>query len=460
MKGDFSRLMFDPARGFSRVLSQQGRVTLDADANEQQAINLHLVRQFAADLIGPYGGPGDGFKLATVADAAGRSLGVTIAAGRYYVAGWMCENPTVCALRAFDEKLPVQPWLRDLPAAEAGTYIAWLDVWERHVSAIEADRAGDVADPNALREVALGGPDTASRAQVVWQVRLAPTGNPRRNQPIDDSVWSKLIEALRPAARGRLRAEAAKPSDDSGTPCTVSPRSRYRGIENQLYRVEVRRGGRGSLPGAVNAAGATFAWSRENGSVTFPVASVAGTMVKLADIWRDTRFALAPDDMVEIVDDAAALAAVAPGLHRITAYDPDTATVTLATAPALQSDTRDRPLLLRRWDHGGAPKFADDNGLAIIEDSWLPIEEGISIRFDHDAAQPAVYRPGDFWLIPARVALGDVLWPRDSSDQRVPIPQPPHGVDRHAAPLAVITVDANGGYTVTTDLTRRFKSLC
>ena len=41
MKGDFSRRTFDPQKHFSRVLMQQGRVQLDADWNEQAAIQLH-----------------------------------------------------------------------------------------------------------------------------------------------------------------------------------------------------------------------------------------------------------------------------------------------------------------------------------------------------------------------------------------------------------------------------------
>lgn len=32
MKGDFARAVFDPVKHFVRVLMQQGRVTLDADA--------------------------------------------------------------------------------------------------------------------------------------------------------------------------------------------------------------------------------------------------------------------------------------------------------------------------------------------------------------------------------------------------------------------------------------------
>ena len=57
MKGDFTRNTFDPAKHYSRVLSQQGRVQLDADANEQAAILLHYLQTLAADLIGPAGGP-------------------------------------------------------------------------------------------------------------------------------------------------------------------------------------------------------------------------------------------------------------------------------------------------------------------------------------------------------------------------------------------------------------------
>ena len=56
MKGDFSRLTFDPARQFSRVLMQQGRVQLDADWNEQSSLLLHHLRVLARALVGPYGG--------------------------------------------------------------------------------------------------------------------------------------------------------------------------------------------------------------------------------------------------------------------------------------------------------------------------------------------------------------------------------------------------------------------
>ena len=88
MKGDFSRLTFDPRKNFSSVLMQQGRVQLDADWNEQGAILLHYVRTLAADLIGPHGGPGDGFKIEPYRDPDD----FVILPGHYYVAGFLCEN--------------------------------------------------------------------------------------------------------------------------------------------------------------------------------------------------------------------------------------------------------------------------------------------------------------------------------------------------------------------------------
>jgi Family of unknown function (DUF6519) len=44
MTGDITRDSFYPAKHFSRVLAQQGRVTLDAGQNEQVSILLNYLR--------------------------------------------------------------------------------------------------------------------------------------------------------------------------------------------------------------------------------------------------------------------------------------------------------------------------------------------------------------------------------------------------------------------------------
>ena len=56
MYGDFSRMTFSRAKAYTGVWSQQGRVQLDADANEQTAIVLDWLRTLAVDFIGPFGG--------------------------------------------------------------------------------------------------------------------------------------------------------------------------------------------------------------------------------------------------------------------------------------------------------------------------------------------------------------------------------------------------------------------
>ncbi len=89
MKGDFTRDTFDQRKQFSRVLMQQGRVTLDADTNEQTAILLHYLRALARDLIGPYGAPADNVGFLIGVDDEGR---MRIGTGRYYVDGLLVEN--------------------------------------------------------------------------------------------------------------------------------------------------------------------------------------------------------------------------------------------------------------------------------------------------------------------------------------------------------------------------------
>ena len=143
MKGDFSRDSFDPARHFTRVLLQQGRVLTDADFNEQAAIQQHLLRAFVVDLVGRRWRVGDGFAIggATAED-------FTIGAGRFYLGGIRFENADACCYRT----QPTGPAPADDGPGGGGdpgrAFVAYLEVWERSVSAAE--------DPS-LRDPALGG---------------------------------------------------------------------------------------------------------------------------------------------------------------------------------------------------------------------------------------------------------------------------------------------------------------
>jgi len=60
MKGDFSRLPFDPGKRYTSVLRQQGRVTLDSDCNEQAFIRERLERTRFQEIIGSSASPSQG----------------------------------------------------------------------------------------------------------------------------------------------------------------------------------------------------------------------------------------------------------------------------------------------------------------------------------------------------------------------------------------------------------------
>lgn len=125
MKGDFTRSTFDPARHYSGVRMQQGRMQVDADWNEHEDIIRHRSETGTLDALGASGTPlhDAGFSITP----AGNDL--TIGSGRYYVDGILCENEDDVP---FTEQ-PV-PGGTKLPT-DQGRYIAFLDVSTRHVSA-------------------------------------------------------------------------------------------------------------------------------------------------------------------------------------------------------------------------------------------------------------------------------------------------------------------------------------
>lgn len=490
MGSDLSRNSFDPTRHFSRVLTQQGRVQLDADSNEQTAILLHYLRALAADLIGPYGGPdrNTGFEIGTITDPndAKKIVDLSIESGRYYIDGILCENepgeaqPATAPQKEEDRprksKIRPTPILRPAQAAAAASYfnqpdlyldqqndrlpdlpfLIYLDVWEREITAIEAPE---------IRDPALGasGPDTATRGKIVWQVRISRDLPPNvkldgtSNDEISKAVsanWGKWIEAHRPPRRGLLQAKALDEEPDETDVCIVDPESRYRGEENQLYRVEIHRGGK--------AGTATWKWSRDNGSVIFPIERLSGQAITLGSLGRDVASGLEVADWVEIVDDATTLRIddaerVPAPLAQIDTIEAIDQMIMLAKLPdgAAGRDASLHPLL-RRWDQQagdtrrGYPKIGDDGTLELREDTWFLLEDGVQIRFPASLQEkdPHLYRTGDYWLIPARVTTGDVIWPQESipsgeqtsetgQDAR-PRALPPHGIEHHYAPLAIV----------------------
>jgi hypothetical protein len=472
MKADFTRDTFNPLKHFSRVLMQQGRVQLDADWNEQTAILLYYLRSLGADLIGPHGGPADvegpdgqslevncGFEIITdparidllPTDATTKEKlkellesakpALLIGRGHYYVGGFLCENDDYIAYSA----QPGYPFSDDLTFENGESYLLYLDVWERHVAYVE-DEDKNRANPS-IREVALNGPDTATRAQVVWQIRALSVPEPPPDYKKDYAAFLGLLGETVELGAGRLKAKAKMPEAAEENPCIVSPGAGYRGTENQLYRVEIYDGGEENV--------ATFVWSRENASVIFRILNISSdttagtTTVSLESLGRDARFGLAEGNWVEIVDDDYALQGRAEPLLKVTSVDLDEGMVTLGgTRTSTVGDSVDKHPFLRRWDGtDGATKVVEFN----TQDDWISLEDGVQIQFQ--PSNGGIYRTGDYWLIPARVATGDVEW-LGSVDN--PDSLPPHGVQHRYAPLWIVSGGSEGALTAANDCRRKF----
>lgn len=447
MQGDHDRVTFDPIDRYVSVLGQQGRVQLPADGNEQTAIHHHLLRSLIIDLKGRGWRPDHGFEIGVTNDS---ELG--IGKGHCYIDGILCEN-------AEERGVAAQPYAPipegaskalDLLLQGVEPFALYLDCWERHVSWLN--------DPR-LREVALGGPDTATRLQIAWQVlplsvaaaemeleqvlaalaraidgesktaRLAAINTAKKAlSNAKKSTWEKLQGAL-DAFDGALPLLTVDVKEPRGEidPCALSADAEYRGRENQLYRVEVH------APGL--AGEATFKWSRENGSVAFKVlelesdAGAKTTRVTLESLGHDRRTGLCKNDWVELADHDTEMRREAPELLKVVEVDAQRR-VTLEGESTVDPTKR---ATLRRWDHRADP---DAEGCVAVKEGngatdWIDLERGIKIRFELGGN----YRTGDSWRFAARAATGEVEWPRDENGA---LPRGPHGVKHHRTLLAIL----------------------
>ena len=338
-------------------------------------------------------------------------------------------------------KLGVPASFAALPLT-AGIYSAYLDVWERDLIALD--------DPR-IREIALGGPDTATRTKVVWQVKLLhsrATREPHRPVPPIQAHF---------ASTGRLAADQPNPGNND--PCAVPAQAGYRSLQNQLYRAEIHAGG--------SAATATFKWSRDNASVTAgwtgQDAANANNLF-VATLGKDTELGFIGGQWVELTDDTRPWGI--PGTlvqltnAQVTGQGP-TLTIDPTTAsPSVPVSFADFPLnpRVRRWDQAATPTTTlVDGAMAVQENSWLALEDGVQVFF----STGGTYQTGDYWLIPAHTATAistpTVEWPTDASG--TPPNLPPVGIRHHYCALALLQLNTNGSWTFLQDCRSLFPPL-
>jgi Family of unknown function (DUF6519)/Right handed beta helix region len=416
MSGDYTRFTFDPLKRYSGVRMQQGRVQLDSDWNEEIDILRRRLRTTSLDIMGPLGVPytvsPNAFSIGLI---AGPPADLSIGPGRLYVDGIQIEAFGADGA-TYNHQPFFPPQLAGFPPPAlptTGDAVVYLDVWQREVTYIE--------DP-ALLDVALGGADTTTRLQTVWQLRVDPMQGAACGVPVGEAK-----------SAGRLTTRAiAPPAPDD--PCILPPASGYRGLENRLYRIEVHTGGALGI--------ARFKWSRDNGSIVSVVRDIAAsggqTTLSVNRIGRDQFLRFRVGDWVTVTDDHRELTGE-PGemalisnideANRQIVLDRPLPTGTNRPFGATAAQIVERHTRVQRWDQTGTTNAVDADGLILTGPGPISLEDGIEVQFSVDPAGGS-FRVGDYWVFWARTATAGIEELTNA---------PPRGIEHHYMQVAAIT---------------------
>jgi Family of unknown function (DUF6519)/Chaperone of endosialidase len=271
----------------------------------------------------------------------------------------------------------------------AGAYTAYLDVWQRHITAIE--------DPS-IRETALNLPDTTTRTKTIWQLKL-----------ISKTEFENLEKQRQVYLKARVNSNAMG----------------ARRLDNHLYRVEIH------TPGTLGTA--TFKWSRDNGAIVSNIQNIDDNSITLTQPNRDLSQAFAPNQWVEIFDENQELQGTPGILIKLTKQ--------ISSNKFTFSKVKDSDIVnnnvfqkmqqprARRWDQITKSDISTAK-------NWVALENGIEVWFETNPGSE--YRTGDYWLIPARTIENKIDWLQDSLKN--PQLQPIQGIHHDYCKLGTVTI--------------------
>jgi hypothetical protein len=415
MVADIARVSYDPSRQYRAQVSQQGRVTLEADSNEASIIATETLRRETIDIFGPATALGDGYKV-----SAGGST-ITIATGVFYLGGWRLELDTAIDLAA-------QPDWIDAPRAafRQGDQVIALLLTEQSITAVE---------DQALREVALGGPDSAARDRLMQHfLRVGIDGNScAAGAKTIDGLLSADGVAIDPAtlqivSQARLQAGFV-PGPPATDPCTPAAAGGYLGADNQMVRVTVTAYDPGTGTG-------TLLWGWNNASLLYGATADDPVTLTLTNVPVDEEHAPQLGQMVEILRTEADLGdgnLIADSQGFVTsvaqAYSFDTGEIVLADALPAEFQNDKYPLFVRLWQE--TVQFTSGQATPLDAVSGITVTVTLPALPSNIAARP-------FWHFAVRPATPQAIYPQRYLDA----PQPPSGPRQWIADLAV--VEANG----------------
>jgi hypothetical protein len=422
MDADIARVSYDPARHYRSLVAQQGRVTLEADNNEGTMLQAEALRLETIDIVGPAGTPDNGYAVSSGSGPGG----VTVGPGIFYLGGWRLRLDAAVDLSK-------QPDWVDAPAftTTQGDLAVALLVTEQSVCA---------AEDQALREVALGGPDSAARTRLMQRfLRVATTGTTCSAGA--SSVAALLTEdgvtvdaySLQLVSSARLRAGFV-PGQTSTDPCQPSAVGGYLGADNQLIRVTVTSYNATAKTG-------TLLWGWNNASLLYRAEIPNATdplTLKLTTVPVDQEHAPQQNQIVEILRTTTELGDnnfIADGEGYVIAvaqaWSPDTGEIVLAHSPPTGYQNNTDPLFVRLWQ----AEVNFEAGKAVALDTT----SGITVAITMDAL-PSNIAARPFWHFAVRPAMPQAIFPQRYQDA----PQRPDGPRQWITDLAVVSPQAQG----------------
>jgi rRNA maturation endonuclease Nob1 len=361
-------------------------------------------------------------------------------------------------------------------------YMVYTDVWNRGITHLE--------DPE-IREVALGGPDTATRLQTVCQIKLKEIKDDEGVKEEEDNsngsrqhdlhhvnfqekinIGEQKIKEMNEERSGRLTII----SSPNSTSLLRSDAS-FGTIGNHLYRVQIHDSGESKGHYNSNKSrrknadnnnnNTTFKWSKDNASVAFPIKQLYEDKVVLDQGARSLASVFRIGDLIEIIDDVDELSEQPRGhLRRISHVDIDNRT--LSWSSGLNSDQTEIRYLhdpiksdSKRYRSGLHPKVILWDGIKYVNTTEGEVEEDssdrlisldgssgidrpIRIRFD-----PGVFSSGDYWTFATR-SNGSIELLKSAK---------PMGTKHHYAILALVRKQIGKEIEVIADLRHTFQPL-
>ena len=453
---------------YQGVVMQQGRVILDRDFNALRQTIDRRIEADALDVIGPDGTPDNGFEIGPIGGATSPTspplwvppppLGqpplnaedFSISPGTMYVGGQRaCFPPEVPPVEYsyFDQPDWISPKLPVTPLTQEFIYLHLL---EHDVSAVE--------DPE-LKDIALGGPDTTQRLHLVKRVkRLAVTSaDCAAALGQAQSQWQQMglafdPQTMRLVPQATMQVSYSQPATQIDL-CDPVAQGGYLGADNQLIRVQITDGG---VPGATPE----LLWGSDNASslyratVSTQLSSQTSTAIVLGQSPVDAFHIPQMGQVVEILRCALVIdsepdetnpqqpativrcMAEASGVTcTVTAYQPDTRTLSLnqVLPPEYLNDTN--PLLVRIWQ-SQIPFTPDGNTsypltFADGSSTGVQVTIGVPATTGGQLQSPPI---GAYWMIAVRPSTPQLVYP----ERFLLSPQPPDGPSQWICPLATI----------------------